>query len=81
MKTAISIPDSLFEAAERLAGRMGLSRSQLYQRAVQSFLRAHDQEGVTETLNEVYADEPTDDRLDPVLEQLQESSLPKDQWS
>jgi hypothetical protein len=29
MRTAISIPDALFDAAEELAGRLGMSRSQL----------------------------------------------------
>lgn len=35
MKTAVSIPDPLFEAAERLARRRGLRRSQLYAEALQ----------------------------------------------
>ncbi|HEX9737109.1 MAG TPA: ChpI protein, partial [Thermoanaerobaculia bacterium] len=30
MKTAISLPDPLFEAAEALAARLSMSRSQLY---------------------------------------------------
>ena len=34
MKTAISLPDTLFETAENVAGRLGMSRSQLYQLAL-----------------------------------------------
>jgi metal-responsive CopG/Arc/MetJ family transcriptional regulator len=34
MKTAVSIPDPLFQAAERLARRRGLRRSQLYAEAL-----------------------------------------------
>jgi hypothetical protein len=30
MKTAISVPDDMFEEADRLAKRLGKSRSQLY---------------------------------------------------
>jgi mRNA-degrading endonuclease toxin of MazEF toxin-antitoxin module len=33
VKTAISIPDPLFDAAERLAKRLRIARSQLYCRA------------------------------------------------
>lgn len=35
MKTAVSIPDPLYEAAERLARRRGLRRSQLYAEALE----------------------------------------------
>jgi metal-responsive CopG/Arc/MetJ family transcriptional regulator len=41
MKTAISLPDSIFEAAEKLAKRFGISRSQLYANAVTEYLRDH----------------------------------------
>lgn len=80
MKTAISLPDPLFQAAELLATRMGISRSELFQRAVQAFLREHQDEGVTEALNKVYGLASQEARLDPLLEQLQLGSLPKDEW-
>jgi metal-responsive CopG/Arc/MetJ family transcriptional regulator len=80
MKTAISIPDSLFDAAEKLAKRLGVSRSELYQRAVRSFLQHNKQEGITESLNVIY--EKKDDRagLDPVLEHLQGASIAREEW-
>jgi predicted transcriptional regulator len=79
MKTAISIPDPLFAAADELARRLGLSRSELYQRAIASYLERHDDAMVTDRLDRVYGG---DDRgtLDPVLDQLQRRSLPKDEW-
>ena len=80
MKTAISIPDPLFEAAERLAKRLGVSRSKLFQRALQAFLREHNDEGVTEALNRIYGPASKDGSLDPLLEQLQLASLSKDEW-
>lgn len=55
MKVAISLPDPLFDAAERLAEHLKLSRSQLYAQALSSYLRARRAEAVTEKLNEVYA--------------------------
>ena len=54
MKTAISLPDTLFEAAERLAGRLRLSRSELYQRALAEYLARHDEAIITEQLDRVY---------------------------
>jgi metal-responsive CopG/Arc/MetJ family transcriptional regulator len=80
MKTAISLPDSLFEAAERLARRIGISRSELFQRAVQAFLWEHQAEGVTEALNQVYSPGEEGAHLDPILEHLQLTSLPKEEW-
>lgn len=80
MKTAISIPDPLFEAAERLAKHLGLSRSELFRRALQAYLQEHNDEDVTEALDKIYRPANEDGNLDPLLEQLQLASLPKDEW-
>ncbi len=80
MKTAISLPDALFRAAELLAKRMGLSRSELFQRALQAFLQDQKDAGVTEKLNLVYTQWSEEAPIDPLLEQWQLNSLPKDEW-
>jgi len=80
VKTAISIPDGLFEAVERLTHRLGISRSQLFQRAVKAYLEAHRQEGVTQALDDVYGQEGEQAGVDQVLERLQRASLPKEDW-
>ncbi|MDH3605152.1 MAG: ribbon-helix-helix domain-containing protein, partial [Candidatus Tectomicrobia bacterium] len=59
MKTAISIPDTVYEHAEQLARRLGKSRSQLYSEAVAEYLARHDPEGMTEDMNRVCADVDT----------------------
>lgn len=51
MKTAISIPNSLFQTAEELADRLGLSRSELYQRAVARSIQEHAESNITAALN------------------------------
>ena len=51
MKTAVSIPDELFEQADRLAARMGTSRSALYARALIEFVARHDTDHVTDLMN------------------------------
>jgi|AP95_1055475.scaffolds.fasta_scaffold23182_2 metal-responsive CopG/Arc/MetJ family transcriptional regulator len=79
MKTGISIPDQLFEQAEGLADRLGISRSELYQRAIAAFLSQNAQAGITEKLNEVYDSEGAP-ALDSVLAKLQLSSLSAEEW-
>lgn len=73
MKTAISIPDHVFASADELARRLGISRSELYTKAVIEMLARTRVDRVTEQLNQVYATE--DSSLDPVLVRLQQDSL------
>lgn len=80
MKTAISIPDPLFEAAERLAKSQGKSRSQLYAEALQRYLERHREEDVTRRLNEIFETDPQAAKLDPALDNMQFRSLPKEEW-
>jgi len=53
MKTAISIPDDLFERAEELAHRLGKSRSQLYREALAEYVFRHEPRSVTNALDEL----------------------------
>ncbi len=80
VKTAISIPDALFEAAEGLARRLGITRSELYQKAVAAFVEKHEARSVTEALDELYGPKPVIATLDRGVEALQTLSLPKDDW-
>ena len=59
MKTAISIPDDVFESADELAEQMGVTRSHLYATAVAEYVAKYRASDVTATLNEVYAEEPS----------------------
>ncbi|HEX4954251.1 MAG TPA: ChpI protein [Thermoanaerobaculia bacterium] len=78
MKTAVSVPDALFQAADELAERLGLSRSKLYSAALESFVREHDEDAITAQLNELYATESS--ALDPVLQSIQVRSVAKTSW-
>lgn len=55
MKTAISLPDDVFRAAERHAKRTRKSRSQLYAEALAEYLVRHAPDEVTEAMNRVVA--------------------------
>jgi len=78
MKTAISIPDPIFQAAEGLAQRLGVSRSQLYAKAVAEYTESHKNQMVTELLNNVYGVESS--CLDSELSAMQSKSIPKEEW-
>ena len=79
MKTAVSIPDELFRAADRVARRLGLSRSEFYQRALALYLENHNDALVTEQLNLVH-DGADDGKVDPVLDVLQWASIVREKW-
>jgi metal-responsive CopG/Arc/MetJ family transcriptional regulator len=78
MKTAISIPDTIFQEAEQLAHRLGVSRSELYVTAITQYLEAHREQDITERLDGVYGD--IDSALDSAVLELQRRSLPSGDW-
>jgi len=78
MKTAISIPDRLFKKADQIAHSLGLSRSELYSRAVESFVESHDSSRIRAALDQLYAEQSSG--LDPVLGTLQAAALSKEEW-
>lgn len=58
MKTAISLPDATFRRADVAARRLGLSRSELYVRALEAYLGPPTDEEITAALDAVYANLP-----------------------
>jgi metal-responsive CopG/Arc/MetJ family transcriptional regulator len=78
MKTAISIPNDVYESAEKLANRLGKSRSQLYTQALSGYVAKHNKDNVTSMLDEVYG--ISSSRLDDTLRSLQSKSLPRENW-
>ncbi len=78
MKTAISIPDKVFQSADSLAKRLGISRSQLYSTAISEYLSKHQGKQVTDRLNAVYASE--DSNLPSSFNTMQVRSLSPEEW-
>jgi len=78
MKLAISVPDPIFAATERLAKQRHIPRSQLIAEALKEYLSRHSSDAVTAKLNEVYAAE--DSGLETPLSQAQLSSLEHEAW-
>jgi len=61
VKTAISMPERLFEDLEAAAKEMQLSRSQVFAQAVKEFLRERENRRILEQLNQVYAEGPDEE--------------------
>lgn len=80
MKTAISIPDSQFKAAERLARRLGVNRSELYRTAITDFVARHSTEAIVSKLNTVYGDRGVGSALPTDLKRMQAESIPEERW-
>lgn len=78
MKTAISLPDELYEEADAVADRIGVSRSQLYATALAEYLARLRSEDVTAQLNVVYAEEP--DTRDGALRAAARKSVRRAAW-
>lgn len=79
MKTAISLPDNLFHAADKLASSLGISRSELYAKALADYLARRSAEQITARLNQVY--QAAEGRPDPGLAASQAKAASRqDHW-
>jgi cell division ATPase FtsA len=78
MRTDISVPRAISEAAEQMAQRLGISLSELYTAALTAYVATHQKNEVTRLLNQVYEVEPSD--IEPVLVNLQVASLDGEAW-
>lgn len=78
MKTAISVPDRIFQEAERFAQRTGKSRSQLYSEALVEFLTRHSPADVTDAMNQVV--DMLDEPVDPFVMASAERVLANVEW-
>ena len=78
MKTAISVPDAIFEQAERMARRTKRSRSELYSKALADYLARHDPDRVTEAMNRALAEAGAD--VDPFVATASRRVLKRVDW-
>jgi predicted transcriptional regulator len=78
MKTAVSIPDDVFEGAERLARRTKKSRSRLFSDALTEFLERHAPEEITKAMN--HACEQAGDLPDDFVSAAARRALRRSKW-
>lgn len=78
MKVAVSVPDPVFDAAERLAKERRVPRSQVFAEALEEYVAKHDAAAVTARLNAVYDREAS--AVDPALLAAQYAALSHEAW-
>ncbi|MGH8146842.1 MAG: CopG family ribbon-helix-helix protein [Rhodanobacteraceae bacterium] len=78
MKVAISVPDPVFDAAERLAKERRVPRSQVFSEALEEYVAKHNGASVTAKLNAVY--DAGASTVDAALSSAQYASLSHEAW-
>ena len=78
MKTAVSVPDDVFDRAERLARREGRSRSEVYSAALREYVARHSPDEIAEALDLVVAE--VGDVADPFLSTASRRTLESTEW-
>jgi Arc/MetJ-type ribon-helix-helix transcriptional regulator len=78
MKTAVSIPDQVFEQAERLAKRTRKSRSHVFSSALREYVARHSPDEVTEAMDRVC--EQLGERVDPFVAAAGRRMLERSEW-
>jgi hypothetical protein len=78
MKTAISLPDEVFEEAERLAARLKVSRSELYAKALEDFVRRHAPDAITDAYDQICSE--TEPSLEPFVQRAARRSFKRLDW-
>jgi metal-responsive CopG/Arc/MetJ family transcriptional regulator len=78
MKTAISVPDEIYEGAERLARRTKKSRSRLFSDALKEYLARHAPDEVTEAMNRACAE--VGQTTDPFVSSAARRILERSEW-
>ncbi len=78
MKTAVSIPDDVFEEAERLARRLKISRSRLYAKALAEFLVRHDDDQIRSAMDRVI--DEVGPEVDEFVREAANQALRRAEW-
>jgi metal-responsive CopG/Arc/MetJ family transcriptional regulator len=78
MKIAVSVPDEIFEEAERLARRTKRSRSEVYSRALAEYVARHAPDRVTEAMDRALAE--IGESAEPFLPAASRRVLKRSEW-
>jgi metal-responsive CopG/Arc/MetJ family transcriptional regulator len=78
MKTAVSIPDDVFEKVERFARRTKRSRSEVFSTALREYIARHAPDEVTDAINR--AVDEMGDQTDEFVAAAARRVLEKTEW-
>ena len=77
VKTAISVPNPIFERVEEASARLGMSRSEFYARAAARWLDELEDDGTTSAIDRTLADASDDTAF---VEEAARRSLRRTEW-
>jgi metal-responsive CopG/Arc/MetJ family transcriptional regulator len=81
IRTAISIQKSLFDQVESLAQQLNISRSHLFELALEMFIKNHQNQALLDEINQAYADEPDpDEKMRLSQMRAQQRKLVEKEW-
>lgn len=82
MRATVTIRDELFHRADRAAAELGVSRSALYQRALQAYLRRLEEDALTAQMNSVasHLDHAREESFREYVARTWEQSMGDDEW-
>lgn len=80
MKTAVSVPNDVFDKAERLARAAGRSRSEVYSAALREYVARHDPDEVTAAINRAMDELGDDAAPDEFVREAARSVLEQSEW-
>lgn len=78
MKTAVSIPDEVFEQVDRFARRAKRSRSEVFSAALQEYMARHAPDEVTDAINQVV--DQVGDQQDEFVAAAARRVLERSEW-
>jgi metal-responsive CopG/Arc/MetJ family transcriptional regulator len=80
MKTAISIPDTLFNSVETMVHKLNVSRSEFFANAARAYINNVKKQSITDKLNKIYSATGKESRVSKEISAMQASSVPGEKW-
>jgi len=80
MKTAISLPDELFEAVEQIVKQSGRTRSEVYCLALREYVAKHTPDEITDSWNRVIEQVSDGADEEPFRKKAARSTLGRAEW-
>ncbi len=82
VKTAISVENTLFNKANKLATEMNISRSRLFSLAIEDYIKKQESRNLLDELNAVYEEPPTynEDKKTQAMKRKQKHLLTLEPW-
>ena len=80
MKTAVSVPDDVFERADRLARDSGRSRSDVYSAALREYVARHSPDDLTEAIDLAVSETGDRDAVDIFVTETSRRLLARTEW-